>query len=67
VRNFSWNVTWKLAARRFDSAMYRREFDRTSRLAGMASFQLSPEKTALVREKKSDVAGMEGGAALETS
>jgi hypothetical protein len=33
----------------------------------MASFQLSPENTALVREKKRDVAGREGGADFETS
>lgn len=33
----------------------------------MASFQLSPEKTVLVSEKKSDVAGRDGGAAFETS
>lgn len=33
----------------------------------MASFQLSPENTALVSEKKSDVAGRDGGAAFETS
>jgi hypothetical protein len=50
-----------------DSAIYCSELDKTPRLAGIASFQLSPETTALVREKKRDVAGIEGGAALETS
>ena len=50
-----------------DNAIYCREFDKTPRAAGRASFQLSPEKTALVREKNRDVAGIEGGAALETS
>jgi hypothetical protein len=32
----------------------------------MAIFQLSPVKTALVREKNREVAGMEGGAVFET-
>lgn len=47
--------------------MYCKELASVYRLAGKASFQLSPEKTVLVREKKRDVAGMDGGAVLETS
>jgi hypothetical protein len=47
--------------------MYWREFERTPRPAGIASFQLSPESTALEREKKREVAGIEGGAFFETS
>jgi hypothetical protein len=47
--------------------MYWRVLERTPRAAGIANFQLSPEKTVLVREKKREVAGIEGGAVLDTS
>ena len=48
-------------------AMYCRVFCSVNRLAGMASFQLSPVKTALVRELNREVAGSAGGRVLEIS
>jgi hypothetical protein len=47
--------------------MYCSELANVYKLAGIASFQLSPENTAAVREERSDVAGTDGGADLETS
>ena len=48
-------------------AMYCKVFCKVYKLAGIASFQLSPVKTALVRELKSDVAGREGERVREIS
>lgn len=67
VAIFNWYVTWKVAASRLESPIYTREFDKVYSPAGTTSFQLSPVKTAAERLVKSEVAGMEGGTALDIS
>lgn len=67
VRTLSWYVTWKVAAAMFESPMYCSELARVYKLAGIASFQLSPENTELEREKKREVAGIDGGIVFEIS
>ena len=63
----NWYVTCNVAASRFEMAMYCRVFCSVNRLAGMASFQLSPVKTAPVRELSREVAGSAGERVLEIS
>jgi len=49
VRIFSWYVTWNVAASRLLTAMYWREFCIVYNTAGIASFQLSFVKIAVVK------------------
>lgn len=56
-----------MAASRFEIAMYCNVFCRVKRLAGIASFQLSPVKTFPTSVVNSDVAGAEGEIFCEIS
>ena len=49
------------------TAIYCKEFCRVYRVAGIANFHPSPEKTDMYNCSKSTVAGVEGGSVLEIS